>query len=263
MRDREEAIYQAALDAVRCGQPVALVTVVEALGAAPREPGAKMLVHADGRTVGTVGGGASEAWAIDQARDALTEGCPRLLERTTDEVCGSTMRFFVDVLLPPPTLLIVGAGHIGQAVASIGAWLGYRIVVLDQREELVSTDRFPDADVRLSGPLDEESGAVPLTDRTYVVLVTPHHSPDEQAMSVLAKHPVAYVGLLGSSRRTEATFARAREIGVSETFLEQVHTPIGLDIHAETPREIALSILAEITAVRRVGMQSMEKSDGR
>ncbi len=255
MRDREEVIYRAALDAVRNDQPAALVTVVEASGSTPREPGAKMLVYADGRTVGTVGGGASEAWAIDHARQALAEGRSHLLERPTDEdqVCGGTMRFFVDVLLPPATLLVVGAGHIGQAVASVGAWLGYRVVVLDQREELVSADRFPDADLLLSGPLDEELSAVPLTEQTYVVLVTPHHSPDEKALSVLVEHPVAYVGLLGSSRRTQATFGRARDIGVPEDFLEQVHTPIGLDIHAETPREIALSILADVTAVRREG----------
>lgn len=255
MEHREGTIYQAALEAVRRGQPAALVTVVEALGSAPREPGAKMLVYPDGRTVGTVGGGASEAWAIDQARQALTEGRSRLLERPTgeDDVCGGAMRFFVDVLLPPATLLIVGAGHIGQAVASVGAWLGYRIVVLDQREELVSADRFPDADALLSGPLDEELDAVPLTEQTYVVLVTPHHSPDEKALSVLAERSVAYVGLLGSSRRTKATFARARDLDVPEAFLEQVHTPIGLDIHAETPREIALSILADVTAVRRAG----------
>ena len=255
MIDRTEDIYEAALDAIRRGEPAALATVVEAGSSAPRDAGAKMLVYADGRTVGTVGGGPPEAWVIDQARQALAEGRPRLLERPLEEdgedVCGGDARFFVDVLLPPPTLLIIGAGHIGQAVASMGAWLGYRIAVLDERAELISAERLPRADALLSGPLGERLRDFPLTEQTYAVLVTPHHSPDEKALSVLAQQPVAYVGLLGSSRRTQATFKRARAIGVQSSFLERVHTPIGLDIHAETPREIALSILADVTAVRR------------
>lgn len=255
MDDRTEEIYEAALEAARNGRPVALALVVEARGPTPRDPGAKMLVYADGRTVGTVGGGPSEAWVINQARQALIEGQSRLLERRADEddeaACGGTMHFFVDVLLPRPTLLIIGAGHIGQAVASMGAWLGYRIAVLDERVSLVSRDRFPDADVLLSGPLEERLRAFRLTEHTYVVIVTPHRSADEEVLMVLAEHPVPYVGLLGGSRRTRATFSQAREGGVPDAFLEQVHTPIGLNIYAKTPREIALSILADITAVRR------------
>ena len=255
MIDNGEAIYAAALDAVRRGEPTALVMVIEAQGLAPREPGAKMLVYADGSTVGTVGGGSSESWAIDQAREALAERRPRLLERPLEQdgqdVCGGGLRFFVDVILPPSTLLVIGAGHIGQAVASMGAWLGYRVIVLDERAELVSEERLPEADELLSGPLDERLHQVPLAGQTYVVLVTPHDSPDEKALSVLAEHTVAYVGLLGGTPRTRATFERARAMGVPAAFLERVHTPIGLDVHAETPREIALSILGEVTAVRR------------
>jgi xanthine dehydrogenase accessory factor len=255
MTDSTEAIYQAALDALRRGESVALATVVDAGDSVPRDVGARMLVYGDGRTVGSVGGGPSEAWVIDQARQALAEGRPRLLQRSMErgdqDPCGETMRFFVDVLLRRPTLLIVGAGHIGQAVASVGAWLGYRVAVLDDRAALVSSERLPDADVLLSGPVDEKLREFPLTERTYVVLVTPHHSPDERALLVLAEHPVGYVGLLGSRRRARQTFKRARDLGVPDAFLEQIHAPIGLDIRAETPREIALSILADITTVRR------------
>jgi len=257
MMDPTEIIYEAALNTIQGGNPAAMATVVEAPASGPRGPGAKMLIYDDGRTLGSVGGGEVEAWIIDQAREMLSEGRSGLLERPWDDddvqdVCGGRMRFFVEVLLPRPTLLILGAGHIGQAVASIGAWLGYRVVVVDERESLLSAERFPDANVLLSGPTGEILHQIPLTERTYAVLVTPHHSPDERALSVLAEQPVAYVGLLGSSSRTRATFGRARDIGIPDTFLKQIHTPIGLDIHAETPREIALSILADITAVRRV-----------
>lgn len=256
MSDSTEAVYQAALEAMRGGEAVALATIVEAGPSSPRAPGAKMLIYAGGRTMGTVGGGPSEAWVVEQALEALAEGCSRLISRSSQkgaDVCAGDLSCFVDVLQPEPTLLIVGAGHIGQAVASMGAWLGYRIAVLDERPSVLSPQRFPDADDLLCGSLREELASYPFGEHVYVVLVTPHHSADEQALAVLAEQELSYVGLLGGKRRTEATFDRARAVGVPDAFLEQIHTPIGLDIGAETPKEIALSILADITTVRRGG----------
>jgi xanthine dehydrogenase accessory factor len=116
---------------------------------------------------------------------------------------------------------------------------------------MVTPERFPQASLLLTGPLDEQLQVAPITRHTHAVLVTPHHSPDEKALAALAKRPVAYVGLLGSHRRTQATFERARALGVPEDFLDRVHTPVGLDIGAETPREIAVSILAEVISVQR------------
>lgn len=253
-----ERVYQAALEAIRRGEPAAVATVIEACGSTPRQAGAKMLVYADGRTVGTVGGGPLEARVVEEARAALAEGRPReLVHRGTDEergdpsMCGGDMRLFIEVLLPRPTLLVVGGGHIGQAVAELGAFLGYRIAVLDERAEMVTVERFPQADVLLSGPLDGQLRAFPLTEQTYAVLVTPHGSPDEKALAALAGHRLVYVGLLGARRRAQATFERARALGVSDEFLARVHTPIGLDIGAETPHEIAVSILAEVIAAQR------------
>jgi xanthine dehydrogenase accessory factor len=251
-------VYEAALEAIRRREPVAVATVIEARGSTPRNAGAKMLVYADGRTVGTVGGGALEARVIEEAREAIAEGQSRELESRLSEqergdprICGGDMRFFIEVLLPRATLLIIGGGHIGQALAELGAFLGYHVAVLDEREEIVTAERFPQADALFSGPLGEQLQATALTDQTYAVLVTPHHSLDEKALAVLAEHPVAYIGLLGSRRRTQATFERARAMGVPDEFLARIHTPIGLNIGAETPREIAVSILAEIIAVQR------------
>ncbi len=254
--DTTEAIYEAALEAIQGGHSVALVTVVDLGGSGPRDLGAKMLVWQDGETMGTVGGGPSEAWVIRQAQAALADGQSRLLNpssREDPDVCAGATSFFVDVLLPRPTLLIIGAGHIGQALACLGHWLGYRVAVLDERRELTSAERLPEADLRLSGPIDEQLREFPLTQQTYTVIVTSHHSPDENALAILSERQVAYVGLLGGHRRTAATFERARRLGVSEEFLGRIHTPVGLDIGAETPREIAVSVLAEITAVRRAG----------
>jgi len=257
MFDEMEQVYQAALEAIRQGEPAALATILEAKGSTPRAAG-KMLIYADGRTVGTVGGGGVEARVVEEAQAAIAEGKSRELEyRLVDEergdpgICGGDMRIFVEVLAPRPTLLIVGGGHIGQAMAELAAFLGYRVAVADERPEMVTEERFPQAEVRMAGDPVQQVKGFPLTAHTYVVMVTPHHTLDEKVLAVLADRSVPYVGLIGSRRRTAHTFERAREAGISDDFLERVHTPIGLDIGAETPREIAVSILAEIIGVQR------------
>lgn len=251
-------VYEAALKALRQGTPAAVATVIEAKGSTPRGASAKMLVYADGRTVGTVGGGGVESRVIEEAQAAIAAAESRELHyRLVDEergdpgICGGDMRIFVDVLAPRPMVLVIGAGHVGQAVAELGAFLGCRIAVLDERPELVTEERFPWAGLLLTGETGKEVEDFPLSEQTYVVMVTPHHSLDEKVLAALQDRPFAYVGLIGSRRRTRHTFKRAREAGVADELLDQVHTPIGLDIGAETPREIALSIMAEIVAVQR------------
>jgi len=260
MVEEIERVYEAALDAIRRGEPAAMATVIEASGSTPRGMSAKMLILADGRTVGTVGGGPMEARVIEAAKAAIAAGESREVEiqpvderRGDADVCGAGMRIYVEVLAPRPTLLVVGGGHVGQAVAELGAFLGYRVTVVDERPEMVTPERFPWATTRLAGDPAREIADLPLAEQTYVVIVTPHYSPDEKVLAALADCPVAYVGLMGSRRRTAHTFERAREAGVSEELLERVHTPIGLDIGAEMPKEIAVSILGEIVAVQRAG----------
>ena len=250
MIEETTQVYEATLKAVRQGEPAALVTVIEARGSTPRGVGSKMLVQADGRTVGTVGGGDVEACAVEEAQAALTEGRPRQARcRARDE--GGEVRLFIEVLMPQPTLLILGGGHIGQAAAKLGDFLGYRVAVVDEREGLVTPERFPAADQRLMGDYAQQVSEFPLSERTYVVIVTPHRNEDEEILAALVDRPVAYVGMIGSSRRTAHTFEQARALGVPEALLERIHTPVGLDIGAETPREIAVSIISEIVAVRR------------
>jgi len=258
MFEETESVYEAALEAVRQGDSAALATVIEAQGSTPRGACAKMLVYADGRTVGTVGGGGVESRVIEAAKEAIAAGEARELQyRLVDEergdpgICGGDMRIFVEPLVPRPRVLIIGAGHVGQAVAELADFLGYRIAVLDERPELVTADRFPWAGTLLAGDVAEEMKDFALDEHTYVVMVTPHHSLDEKILAAVGDRPVGYLGLIGSRRRTAHTFERALKAGVPEEILEQVHTPIGLDIGAETPREIAVSIVAEIIGVQR------------
>ena len=261
MTEEIVSVYEAALAALRAGVPIALATVVEVTGSAPRRS-AKMAVYADGRIVGTVGGGDVEARVIADARQAIADSASREVTYRPQEVdgarCGGdTMRVWIEVLAPPATLLIIGGGHVGQAVAELGASLGYRIVVMDERPEMVTAERFPWAGERLTGEIPHLLAQFPPTSPLYVVILTPHHSRDEEILVALAdramtsaQDSMAYVGLMGGRSRTARTFARAREAGVPEEWLARVHTPVGLDIGAETPKEIAVSILAEVIAVQ-------------
>jgi xanthine dehydrogenase accessory factor len=217
-----------------------------------------MLVYADGRSVGTVGGGAVESHVIEHAQKAIASGEPAELEWRASEQgqgsaaeCGGDSRIFVEPLQSGPRLLVIGAGHVGQAVAELAGFLGYRVDVLDERSELVTRERFPRAATLLVGDPAVELKHLALTEQTHVVIVTPHEAADWEVLAAVADRPVGYVGLMGSQRRTAHTFAQAREAAVPDALLEQVHAPIGLDIGAETPREIALSIMAEIIRVRR------------
>lgn len=258
MREELEMVYQATLEAMQRGEPAAVATVIAKEGAGPREIGAKMLILADGRTVGTIGGGAAEAQVITEAKEAMAEGSSREVicagesqPGTDHSACSEGVRLFIEVIPARSTILIIGAGHVGQAVAEMGTSLGYRTVVLDQRQELLAQDLFPATTTQILGDPAELLSSLSVDNSTYVVIVTPHNSPDEFILAALNELPVAYIGLMGSQRRTAATFERASEIGLSAAFLERVHTPIGLDIGAETPREIAVSILGEIISLRQ------------
>ncbi|MDY7039984.1 MAG: XdhC/CoxI family protein, partial [Chloroflexota bacterium] len=253
-------VYQAAASAVERGEAVALATIVRVAGSTPRGVGTKMLIHADGNTEGTIGGGELEARVIAGAREALRSGEPRLASFTLHDtetgdpgICGGEADVFIDVLLPNPTLLIVGAGHVAVPVAELGALLGFRTVVFDDRAEFASKERFPRADELIVGDIPAELAQFPANAQTHVVIVTRGHAYDEAALRTVLDSPVAYVGMIGSRRKVRTVFDHLRTTGVSEDALARVRAPIGLDIGAETPAEIAVSIMAEIVMLHRGG----------
>jgi len=243
------------------GEAVALATVVRTRGSTPREVGAKMLVRSDGSTLGTVGGGVLEAAIIKAALEALEKGEPRLIQyglradkREGDYgVCGGDMDVFIDVIKPRPLLLLVGGGHVAKPLAKMAHMAGFRIAVLDDREEYANPQRFPDAAQILVGDLKGELERFPLTPETYVVIATRSHETDAEALGAVLDSPAAYIGLLGSRRKVSFIFRALRERGASDEALARVHAPIGLDIGAQTPEEIAVSILAEMVMRRRGG----------
>lgn len=252
--------YKWIAEAIEQGQRVALATLVHVAGATPRQVGTKMVVYADGRTAGTIGGGEMEARVIQEAVAAIQEGTSRLLHyalRDAEDgdpgICGGTADVFIDVAAPQPMLLVVGAGHVAMPVAEIGHLCGFRVIVVDDRPDMVSAERFPHADERLAGQIVETLRAWTITPDTHVVIVTRGHACDEGALRAVIDSPAAYVGMIGSRRKVRATLDHLQADGIGESLLQRVRAPIGLDIGAQTPAEIAVSILAEIVMLRQGG----------
>lgn len=258
--DEDRLIYEAILEAKRSGQSVVLATVIRDRGSVPRHAGAKMLIYPDGRSVGTIGGGEMESRVVAEALEALASERPTILHydlsdpsRGDPGVCGGQMDIFLEPILPHPTVLVIGCGHVGQAVADLAHWLGFRVIVSDDREELCNPEVVPGADEYLVVPPEQLADKVTIHSQTYIAVVTRGVALDVVLLPSLLDSPAPYIGVIGSRRRWATTLEQLREQGLSEEVLQRVHAPIGLELNAETPREIAVSIMAEIIAVRRGG----------
>ncbi len=252
-----DMFYKALAEAIEQNQPAAIATIVKTLGSSPRDVGSKMLVYPDGRIVGSVGGGAMEARVIEAAQATMRDGQPRYLDMTLSNeergdplICGGEMEIFVEPLSPTPTLVIVGAGHIGAACAELARFLGFRTVLLDDRPELLAKEKFPNVDELHAGDLAAELGQLEITPQSYVVLVTRAHTLDASVLRAVIDKPAAYLGMLGSKRRVLTVYETLKSEGVPEESFQRLHAPIGLPIGAETPQEIAVSIMAEIIKER-------------
>ena len=234
------------------------MTVIRAQGSTPQRVGAKMLVFADGRTVGTIGGGCYENDAIGKARLALSDGRSQVVHYELNDdfaqenglICGGRMDVHVDPLLPAPHLYIVGAGHVGHHLGRIAADAGFQLHVVDDREKFASAERFPAAEIIVE-PIPEWLHRAEIPPSAFVVVLTRGHQHDLEAMRALAARDLRYLGLIGSRAKVARIYELLLAEGMSTASLERIHAPIGFDIGAVTPAEIAVSILAELIAVRR------------
>lgn len=255
-----DPIYQAILQVQRDGGSVALCTVVESQGSTPRHVGSKMLVYPDGRFVGSVGGGDLEHRVLDEAWMAIGEGKPRLLHYNMSDpargdpgVCGGQVEVFVEPILPPPTIVIIGGGHVGKAVAHLAKWLDFRVVVSDDRPEFCNKEAIPDADAFHVCSMAELPTRLKINHRSYLILTTRGSSVDVEGLPALMNAEPAYIGVIGSRRRWAITIKELQARGIPKAQVERVHSPIGLELQAETPEEIAVSIMAEILMLRDRG----------
>ncbi|MBC1237175.1 XdhC family protein [Nostoc sp. 2RC] len=293
-----------------------LATVTNTKGSTPREVGAKMFVDADGKTVGTIGGGAGEAKVYQQALQLLKIGKKQfveidlsgVLQRETQGVCGGTMQVLlelwsgsqslnlvneiintltsgysatiitpfntdekpylipetnviaslhntglIETLVPPPRLLIIGGGHIAIYLAQIAKIAGFQVIVQDDRPDFATKARFPDASLVLAEPIDSIQEILNKNTNLYVALVTRGYLQDLAALRLLSNYQLPYIGMIGSKKRVNTVYKTLQTEGCSTEFFNQIYAPIGLDIGALTPEEIAVSICAELIKVRRGG----------
>lgn len=237
-------------------QAFALASIIETKGSAPRHSG-KMIVKHDGSIIGTVGGGMIERYVIEQAIEAINEGLPRTVNgrmtRTGQDAmgmdCGGAMKVFIDVVANKPKLLLVGGGHVNRAIAKAAFVLGFDITVADAYEESLNEQHYPIGTKRILGDTMEDAMAkLPITPDSFVIIATNHQ--DRDAISKLASFDCCYLGLMASKRKVQVLFDHLRSIGFSEQQIAKIHSPIGFNIGAETPEEIAISVLAEILKVK-------------
>jgi xanthine dehydrogenase accessory factor len=259
--DDLQTVYQALLQAQTNGESAALATVIQASGSVPRHAGSKMLVYADGSTVGTVGGGKMEALVVAEAIAALSDGQTRITDYTLNDIqagdpgiCGGTVQIFIEPMTPPITLLVIGGGHVGKALAELGKWFGYRVILSDDREAYCNPGYVSGLDGYLVCPPAEIPQRLVITQRTYIAAVTRGLPIDVNLIPALLKTPAPYIGLIGSRRRWALTSQTLKqEHGLTDQQLARIHAPIGLELEAETPKEIAVSILAEMIMMQRGG----------
>jgi xanthine dehydrogenase accessory factor len=253
-----QEVFAALNDALQRGEEVALVTIVSSTGSTPQRVGAKMLVYADGRTVGTIGGGCYENESFWKAREAIKNRKPVTMKfdlnddfaQETGLVCGGQMEVFIEPVEPSPELYVFGAGHVGYFVAKMAREVGFQVHVIDDREKFANTERFGEGiDVVVDDiPTWIHGNQMPPT--SYAVIVTRGHTHDLDAMRSLSARQLRYLGLIGSKAKVKRIFDALLEEGVTADTLRGIHAPIGLDIGAITPQEIAVSIVAELIAVK-------------
>jgi len=257
------ALFRTLADLLDRGEPLVLVTVTEASGSAPGKAAAKMIVTADDLH-GTVGGGRVENAAILHAREMLTK--PSGPETVRYDVvqdlgmsCGGTMHVLFEPMTPLPRLVIFGAGHISEALCRIASATGFAVDVCDEREDWLTEERFPDARRRILAPWEEAVERATLTPDSFVASVSPGHAFDERVVTAIFASGVRprYLGVIGSRRKAVMLKKELLEKGHSEEDVERIHIPMGLNLGAVDPREIALSVVAELVANLR-GVENVE-----
>ncbi len=246
-------LYEALVELETNNEMGAVCTIIRSKGSTPRHATSKMLVYPDGHIRGTVGGGEVESRVIKEAIQAMDARSPRLLSynmadpaRGDPGVCGGQVEIYVEPVVPKPVLVIAGVGHVGKAVAHLAKWLGFIVAVTDDRPEFCNPQAVPKADQFYPIPLEELASQMKITPWTYIVLTTRGVDVDIRGLPSLLASQAAYIGVIGSKRRWATTTRRLKENGVPAEQVKRVHSPIGVEIHAETPEEIAVSIMAEI-----------------
>jgi len=252
-------IYEEIIQLQSTGKCAALATVISTSGSTPRDAGSKMLIRQDGSIVGTVGGSLMEGQVQEEAKNVIREGKPKILDfdltgKDTDGmICGGVAKVYIEPILALSTLYIFGGGHISFSLARVGKMVGFRVVVIDDRAEYANPERFPEADETIADDYTKTFPQIAVNEFSYIVIVTRGHGYDQTVLEWALTTDAHYIGMIGSRTKNRKIYDNLMAKGIPENALEQVHAPIGLAINAETPEEIAVSIMAEIIKIRRSG----------
>jgi xanthine dehydrogenase accessory factor len=252
-------IYDEIVRLRKSGQRCALATIVQVNGSIPSYESAKLLVREDGSFLGTVGGGCVEAEVWTAAREAMDTGQPKHLNFALNQdaaydsglICGGQLNVFVEPILPQPRAIIFGAGHVSKSLSKVASLAGFATVIVDDREQFANRDRFPEADEVHAGEYENVFSQLQVTDSCYLVIVTRGHRDDLRVLRWAIHTPARYVSMIGSRRKVLGVMKELEKEGVPRHAFDRLFAPMGLDIGAVSPEEIAVSVVAEMIAVRR------------
>jgi len=241
------------------GRRGAVATIVNVRGSIPSFKTAKMLVRDDGSIVGTIGGGCVEAEVWQAAREVMESEKPRTMtfdlnqdpKYDTGLVCGGTLEIFVEPVLPPAELYVFGAGHVAESLYKVARIAGFDITVVDDRAAYANRERFPEAQEVVAEDFEKAMERLAPSESSYIVIVTRGHRDDMRVLRWAVQSPARYIGMIGSKRKTITIFKELQKEGLAPELFDRVHAPVGLDIGAVTPEEIAVAITAELIAKRR------------
>ena len=259
-------VYEDLVGEQSAGRSCAMATIVAFQGSIPSRGNAKMLVHEDGSIVGTVGGGAVEAEVILAARDVISSDKPTMLSFSLNDnprldtgmVCGGSLDIYIEPICPKPAVYLFGAGHVGLMVDRAARLAGFDTVVIDDRPEFANAARFPEAARVIAEPTYAEGFAkLSPNARSLIFIATRCHELDGEVLEWALATPAGYIGMIGSKRKVTTVFTHLQSHGVPPEAFERVHAPVGLDIGADTPEEIAISVVAEFIAWRRRAAAAM------
>jgi len=241
----EADLIEEAHKLVQASQPFAWVTIIGQEGSSARHLGSSMIVTLDSKVIGTVGGALAELQLIEQAIQAIKDGRPRTVKMPLP-VCAGVITCFINVYKAPPTFVLVGAGHVAQPMSKLAKMLGFQTIIMDDRSDYATKERFPEADRVVVDDWEKALKELPIDSNTYIVILTYAGESDELALRTVVRSNAAYIGMISSQAKAKGIISRMRRDGIPDELLGRIVTPIGLDIGAETPAEIAVSTMAEI-----------------
>ncbi len=252
-------LYQEIVELRKAGRRAALATITSVRGSIPSFQSSKMLVRDDGSILGTIGGGCVEAEVWQAAREVMEEEKPRTLtfdlnhnpKYDTGLVCGGTLEVFIEPILPTPVLYLFGAGHVAFNTYKVAAIAGFDVVVIDDRDSYANRERFPDARDVIAEDFEQACAGVSPNESSYIVIVTRGHRDDMRVLRWAAGTRARYIGMIGSRRKVISIYKELEKEGMDPALFERINAPVGVEIGAMTPEEIAVAIVAEMIAVRR------------